>query len=89
MSTIREIDKLLGEQKSSPIVKGYFKERDSRFPIIGKFVALKDHKELSCKGFARFVSTSRLDFWSDENPQIGLTRIFAVGDFAQIKKVEV
>lgn len=82
-----QLEKLLNGNKSSPIVKVYFGQRDTRFPMMGKFVACNDAKDLQRKGMARFVNSSRLDYWSDEQPMIGLTKIYVLKDFSQFKIV--
>lgn len=74
-----KVDQLPINQK----VKIIFKHHDERFPMIGKFVNIHDAKELSSKGMVRFVNQTKLDFWSDENPQVGLTRIFVATDITQ------
>lgn len=75
--------------KESQIVKVYFKERDTRLPMIGKFVYLRDAYELKSKNMVRFVGKRFLDNWSDNEPQIALTRIFVVSDFSQVKVVDI
>lgn len=80
--TIKQIEKL-GDTK----VKVYFKEHDVRNPMIGIFVNLRDSDELKTKDMVRFVNQSRLDFWNPEEPNIGLTKIYKVTDFTQIKEL--
>jgi hypothetical protein len=75
------------EGKIDGIVKVIFKEHDERFPMIGKFVHLTDAKELWHKNLIRFVNQSKLDFWNDSEPNIGLTKIYNFGDFAQVIKM--
>lgn len=92
------IDVLLGKipakkddcsASSSKMVKVYFKEHDVRMPMVGKFVMMKDGTDLAKKSMVRFVANSRTDYWSDQNPQIGLTRIFNSNDFTQIVSAEI
>ena len=72
------------QSKVNSIVKVVFKEHDKRTPMIGKFVNLKDSKDLSRKEMIRFVNQSRFDFWNDEEPSVALTRIYCVSDFSQV-----
>ena len=67
-------------------VKVYFKPHDSRIPMIGIFVNMKDSEEYASKGFIRFVNQTKLDFWQT-NPNIGLTKIYKTSDFQLIKEV--
>jgi len=78
------------EKYQNKKVKAFFGQKSDRFPIIGKFVKLKDHEELSSKGMVRFVSLSRFDFFKDENPDscLGMTRIYVAKDFTQIVEIE-
>lgn len=71
---------LKGPQK----VKVIFGERDQRYPMIGKFVYLNDSQYLLDKGMVRFVNQSKLDFWNDEQPNVGLTKIYKTSDFSQL-----
>lgn len=68
-------------------VKAYFKKHDQRPVIIGKFVQLSDHASLTSKGMIRFVSLAKMDRWNDDEPNIGLTRIFVASDFTQVRDV--
>lgn len=87
--TIQQILKLVPENGSSKMVKVYFKERDNRQPMVGKFVMMRDGKELARKNMVRFVANSRTDYWSDKAPQVGLTKLFVVTDFSQLISAEV
>lgn len=71
---------LKGPQK----VKVIFGERDQRYPMIGRFVYLNDSQYLLDKGMVRFVNQSKLDFWNDAQPNVGLTKIYKTSDFTQL-----
>lgn len=77
--TVKSLEKKIGK-----VVKVIFKEHDSRYPMIGKIVLCKDAVELEKKGMVRFVSQKYFEFWEDENPQIGMTRIYVTADFSQV-----
>lgn len=62
-------------------VKIIFKERDQRFPMIGKFVNLSDAASLASKGMVRFVNQS---VWDSYSGQVALTKIYVVTDFSQV-----
>ena len=88
--TVQFINKTWLNQK----VKVIFKERDSRITMIGKFVNIgnpekdnADFKELASKNMIRFVNQSRLDYWQDDVPNVGLTKIYKADDFALITLV--
>lgn len=76
------------ESKIGQKVKIIFKERDQRYPMIGKLVAMTDHKSLTSKGMVRFVNQTKLDYWDDTNPSVGLTKIYVVKDFSQVLSVK-
>ncbi len=68
-------------------VKVFFKQHDRRIAMIGKFVNLADSEDLSSKNMIRFVNQSRLDYWVDSFPNIGLTKIYNADDFTIITEV--
>lgn len=79
-----QVKKLIGKK-----VKVYFKEHDTRLPMIGKFVELEDSKELEVKRMVRFVSLSKEDNYESavQMRKIEFTRLFKVNDFHSTKEV--
>lgn len=64
-------------------VRVYFKQF-TRVPLWGKFVAIKDHNELSSKGMVRFCINERYTKFLEEK-HVMFTRIFNVDSFSLIE----
>lgn len=75
-------------KKKDKLVKVIFGPKDQRFPMIGKFVFLKDADELSSKGMVRFVNQTKLEFFEKGKGGEALTKIYVFKDFSQIIEVK-
>lgn len=73
-------------QNSNTRVKVYFKD-ETRFPIIGYFVALKDSEEMLEKGMSRFVTEGMKEsFDISNNKSTFATKLLSLNTFSQIRK---
>lgn len=77
-----QIKKLIGKK-----VKVYFKEHDTRLPMIGKFIELEDCEELLKRGWIRFVHLSNQEFFDSAMNKINFTKMYKFNDFHSTKEV--